>query len=115
MKEHPTLKGYFVTEDGKVFSAWKRISNGKGRGGYYIIDDNKRKELKTHIEKKGYESISIKGKNYRVHRLVAETYIPNPEDKPQVNHKNKNRCDNRVDNLEWVTCQENIIHALMPL
>ena len=111
MKEHPTLKGYFVTEDGRVLSAWKRISNGKGKGGYYVIDANRKKHLKSHIEKKGYESISIKNKNYRVHRLVAETYIPNPECKPQVNHKNKIRSDNRVENLEWMTCKENLHHA----
>lgn len=59
----------------------------------------------------GYASVRLPDKNYLVHRLVAEAFIPNPGNKPQVNHKDGNKRHNSTDNLEWVTAKENMAHA----
>lgn len=71
--------------------------------------------LKPQVDKYGYLFVTLYKNNiphiYKVHRLVAETFILNPENKPQVNHIDGNKQNNCVDNLEWVTGQENIIHA----
>ena len=60
---------------------------------------------------KGYLRVKINGSTHLVHRLVALTYIPNPENKPCVCHKDNNRTNNRVENLYWGTVKENMSQA----
>lgn len=61
----------------------------------------------------GYVNFNINGKrkNFAVHRIVANAFIPNPEYKPEVNHKDLNKANNNIDNLEWVSSSENKVHS----
>ena len=76
---------------------------------YYVSDEgyvySKSKRFAPRINKDGYNNVFLykdgKGKNYRVHRLVAKAFIPNPKNLPEVNHKDHDTTNNRVENLEW--------------
>lgn len=96
---------------------WKEISGFPD----YLVSDNgevfsKRhgKILKPYNNYKGYEKVQlyVDGRSYkkRIHRLVAEAFINNPEHLPEVNHKDLNKHNNAVSNLEWVTGEENRKH-----
>lgn len=77
-----------------------------------VINKKRGTIVKPQKNGKGYFRVSIGGKLMFVHRLVAEKYIPNPENKPQVNHKDGNKENNSAENLEWVTNLENRKHAV---
>ena len=76
------------------------------------IRDRYSKEIVSQwLDKDGYLIATLSGKLYRVHRLIALTFISNPNNLPVVNHKNFNKKDNHVANLEWVTYSENSKHS----
>ena len=85
---------YLIYPEGRVWSNY-------GKGGF----------LKHVVSHKGYDRVGLhrdgKKKKFSVHRLVAQTFIPNPDNKPEVDHINQDRSDNRLENLRWVTKSEN--------
>jgi uncharacterized protein YerC len=95
---------YFCDVDGNIYSYPKKTRKGirklkttKFKTGYLTIDLVKNSNVKKHL----------------VHRLIIETFIDNTENKPQVNHINGDKSDNRLDNLEWSTPSENQKHAIL--
>ena len=70
------------------------------------------KIIKGWVQNTGYRTICIGDKKYSIHRLVAEAFISNPENYPCVNHKDGNKLNNNVENLEWCTYKHNIREAL---
>ena len=74
-----------------------------------------RKQLKVLLNKKGYPQVRLyknkKSSMFRTHRIIAELFIPNPDSLPQVNHKDGNKQNNSVDNLEWITNSRNVKHS----
>lgn len=83
-----------------------------------VLSKRTNKILKQSISKTGYYTIATKigGRNgiskcFKVHRWIAEIFIPNDLNKPFINHKDGNKLNNSIDNLEWVTNSENVKHA----
>jgi hypothetical protein len=80
---------------------------------YYISNLGRVKKndkiLNQYIDN-GYHRVCFKNKNFKVHRLIGIAFIPNPDNKPFIDHINRNRSDNSLNNLRWVTNSENIIN-----
>ena len=85
-------KGYFVSPNGNVYNRHGDLMVGA-------------------IDKCGYRHVILNRKTRNVHRVIAETFIPNPNNLPCVNHKDGNKLNNSVENLEWCNHSENTLHS----
>jgi hypothetical protein len=98
-------------KDVKDYEYLYQISNLGNVKSLHYSGGKKEKILKFSKDKDGYLQVNLtknkKHKNYKVHRLVALNFIPNPDNLPQVNHKDENKQNNKVDNLEWCTNKYN--------
>lgn len=105
MEEWRSIQGYEglyeVSSYGRVKSLERYKSNN---GGIQLL---KEKILRPHNTKKGYLTVQLRNKRFTVHRLVAQAFIPNPDNLPQVNHKDEDKTNNNVTNLEWCTAKYN--------
>lgn len=98
---------YKISRGGTVISC-ERIDHGGGH--------RKEKILKPVIAASGYPVLRLtkngKNKQHTLHRMLAEVFLPNPENKPQVNHIDGNKQNHELHNLEWCTSSENNLHAV---
>lgn len=108
-KQIANFENYYVSNKGKVieknYKSRKKLSNIT-------------KEVKNYVKENGYLQVNLyskkEKKSYKkyLHRLVAEAFIPNPNDYPCVNHLDGNKTNNNINNLEWCTYSQNMVHAV---
>lgn len=114
-KDVPGYEGlYQVSNLGRIRSYEKYKRAGRHTSVYYCPS----KIIKSFSAGVGYQRVNLfkdrKGRQLSVHRLVAMAFIPNPDNLPQVNHKDEDKTNNRLDNLEWCTAKYNSNYGTHP-
>ena len=110
-KEIPDFEGlYLINKKGDVISLPRKLTWGN------VEFKSKKRKLKHSKSKTGYLTVGLTDKdgnsrNYYLHRLLAKTFIPNPDNKTDINHKDGNKFNNSISNIEWCTKAENVRHA----
>lgn len=106
---------YQVSNKGRVRSCKRYVYRGEGSRGGEIFQLVRPRIMSLHDTANGYQSVMLhregKTRRFLVHRLVAKEFLGKPDGRYDINHKDGNKKNNRIENLEWCTRQENIIHA----
>lgn len=107
---------YQVSNTGKIRSMDRTITYWNKKYNCFVNQKTKGKIIKPTDNGSGYLTVHLRVNKHRkmfyIHRLVAETFLINDENKKEINHKDYNKYNNNVDNLEWVTRQENVNHSV---
>lgn len=117
LKGFENAKGYELSSDGTITSYRVLSTDEKGRITGRVVDYNKGRKITGCLDSNGYRYLDLRAfdvdvKLPKVHRLIAKAFLENPNNKEQVNHIDGNKENNHVNNLEYVTNEENRRHAL---
>ena len=96
------FENYFINKEGQVY-----FSGGRGKRNYRSPG-----YVKSTLAKNGYYMVHLDGKTYYVHRLLADAFLENPENKKEVDHIDGNPKNNSLDNLRWATHKENLNNSV---
>ena len=114
LKEIPDFLGYYASDNGEIFTTLKQGCRNR----YDLSKRTALKKLKVRFTKQGYGRVYMrrestnKREDVYIHRIIAELFIPNPDNLPEVNDLDNDRGNNKSNNLEWITRIDNIGYAI---
>ena len=114
LKEIPDFAGYYASEEGEIFTTLKQGCRNR----YDLSKRTEPRKLNVRYTKNGYGRVYMrrestnKREDVYIHRIIAELFIPNPNNLPEVNHLDNDRGNNKATNLEWVSRIDNLNYAM---